>query len=404
MDQNNTVRVVVNGSKSEYSYWTDISITSEINTLARSFQIGTTANLPDAKTMLTQFKHGDLVQVYIGQDLVVTGYIDALPVSYTATSVDASISGRSRTEDLIDCSPAERGHDFSSVLNSKDWSALKGPGTFIEPETTLAAQQFINLPLKQAVAQLIAPYGIHLICELDNEVTNKKVNLTVKGDDTILKALQTLVGTTGLYFIDDEYGNLKIIDETKRETVPVALSLGDNIINAQAAFDGSDLYSDYWLNSSQNGDNTKTGSAVQNIIKSSDSEVKRFRLMRSSNSKMTDAETSGERKEAQYRRAQFYKTSYTVAGWRQNVNEGALWEPNTLVTINDDLLNNSQTMLITKVTFTLDNSGMITVLDCVPPAGFKRDAVTATTTKASVSKAGKNSASWSDIDLVGPEK
>lgn len=396
----NKVRVVVNGTFTEYSYWTNVSITSELNTLARSFQIGTTAKMPGASVLLSQFKYGDLVQVYIGSDLVLTGYIDALPISYNATSVTASISGRSRTEDLIDCSPAPKGYDFSFVLNSKEWSSLRGPGTFVDPAITLAALQYIDLPLKQAVAQLIAPYGIHLICELNNDVVNHKINMTVKDDDTILKALQNLVGSTGLYFMDDEYGNLKIIDEMQRESVQVTLNLGTNILRAQAPKDGSQLFSDYWLNSSQNGTNSKSAKAVQSIIKSNDPAVPRYRLIRKSNSKMTDAEVSGDRKESDYRRAQFQKVSYTVAGWRQQVNDGELWKANTLVTIQDDLLNNSQTMLITKVTFTLDDSGMQTTLDCVPAAGFKSDIQLES---KKVAAAGKNNSSWSDIDLVGPQ-
>lgn len=57
-----------------------------------------------------------------------------------------------------------------------------------------------------------------------------------------------------------------------------------------------------------------------------------------------------------------------------------MWKVNTLVKIKDDIVlgsgvgSNSSTkeMLITKVTFTLDNNGMITTLECVPPAGFRQ--------------------------------
>ena len=103
MPNSDKVRVVVNGSASEYEYWTEISITSELNTVARSFQIGTTAKLPQSADLLTAFKVGDEIQVYIGSDLVLTGYIDATTISYDGTNVTASIIGRSRTEDLRNC-------------------------------------------------------------------------------------------------------------------------------------------------------------------------------------------------------------------------------------------------------------------------------------------------------------
>lgn len=112
MSDENKVRVIVNGSAAEYEHWTDVSITSELNTLARSFQVGTTAKLPQSSKLISSFELGDEVQVYIGGDLVLTGYVDALPISYNATSVVAAITGRSCTEDLIDCSPAMNGYDF----------------------------------------------------------------------------------------------------------------------------------------------------------------------------------------------------------------------------------------------------------------------------------------------------
>lgn len=177
MSDENKVRIIVNGSATEYEHWTDVSITSELNTLARSFQMGTTAKLPQSSKLISSFELGDEVQVYIGDDLVLTGYIDALPISYNATSVVAAITGRSRTEDLIDCSPAWNGYDFSATVNSAKWSATRSPGTFVDHVITKAALQFI------------APYGIHLICEPDNDTVNSKVNYTVRDDAPILKVV-----------------------------------------------------------------------------------------------------------------------------------------------------------------------------------------------------------------------
>ncbi len=154
MTDENKVRIIVNGEAAEYEHWTDVSITSELNTLARSFQVGTTAKLPQSATLLRSFKLGDEIQIYIGNDLVLTGYVDALPISYNATSVAAAIAGRSRTEDLVDCSPAWNGYDFSNTVNSTKWSATRSPGDFVDPAITKAAIQFINVPLKQAVALL----------------------------------------------------------------------------------------------------------------------------------------------------------------------------------------------------------------------------------------------------------
>lgn len=406
MPNSDKVRVVVNGSASEYEYWTEISITSELNTVARSFQIGTTAKLPQSADLLTAFKVGDEVQVYIGNDLVLTGYIDATPISYDGTNVTAGIVGRSRTEDVIDCSPAPAGYDFSATVNSQKWSATRSAGDFVEPEITITANQFKDVPLKQAVAQLIAPYGIHLICELDNNIVNGNISQTIKDDDTILKALQNLVGTTGLYFIDDEFGNLKIVDENKRSHNLASLNLGKNVLAASAQFDGSKLFQLYRMNSSQKGVNNKTGKTLQSYSDFSDAEVLRFRFLRKTDQKQNGSGQSSKQNEANFRRSQFNKTSYTVVGWRQ-FEGGELWKANTLVTIQDDILNNSQEMLITKVTYTLSSAGMLTTLDCVPPAGFKPDQQTQQQDKQTVASTGGNNSKWTSVDngldLVGKD-
>lgn len=406
MPNSDKVRVVVNGSASEYEYWTEISITSELNTVARSFQIGTTAKLPQSADLLTAFKVGDEVQVYIGNDLVLTGYIDATPISYDGTNVTAAVIGRSRTEDIIDCSPAPTGYDFSATMNSQKWSATRSVGDFVEPEITIAANQFKDVPLKQAVAQLIAPYGIHLICELDNDIVNGNISQTIKDDDTILKALQNLVGTTGLYFIDDEFGNLKIVNEEKRSHNLASLSLGKNILVASAQFDGSKLFQQYRMLSSQKGTGTQTGKNLQSYTDSADSDISRFRYLCKTDQKQNGNASSSKKSEAKYRRGQFYKTSYTVVGWRQ-FDGGELWKANTLVTIQDDILNNSQEMLITKVTYTLSSAGMLTTLDCIPPAGFKPDQQTQQQDKAVVASSGSNNSKWASVDngldLVGKD-
>lgn len=40
----------------------------------------------------------------IGDEPVLTGYVEALPLRYDASSVSMGIVGRSKTADLVDCS------------------------------------------------------------------------------------------------------------------------------------------------------------------------------------------------------------------------------------------------------------------------------------------------------------
>ena len=87
-----------------------------------------------------------------------------------------------------------------------------------------------------------------------------------------------------------------------------------------------------------------------------------------------------------------------------------MWKVNTLVKIKDDIVlgsgvgSNSSTkeMLITKVTFTLDNNGMITTLECVPPTGFRQTDEPAQK-KSKVTKKNGSWSSKSEVKLVGQD-
>ena len=101
MDDNVTLRV--NGR--EWGGWTSVRIGAGVERLARDFSIEITRQWPgeNGDTLRPKVKGGDRVEVLIGTDLVITGWVEATPVRYDARSVSVGISGRSLTADLIDC-------------------------------------------------------------------------------------------------------------------------------------------------------------------------------------------------------------------------------------------------------------------------------------------------------------
>ncbi|EAA6868043.1 baseplate protein, partial [Salmonella enterica subsp. enterica] len=77
-----------------------------IERLARDFSVEITRQWPGGDgvaSLQPRVKNGDKVEVLIGADLVVTGWVEATPVRYDARSISVGISGRSLTADLIDC-------------------------------------------------------------------------------------------------------------------------------------------------------------------------------------------------------------------------------------------------------------------------------------------------------------
>ncbi len=78
----------------EVSYWENITITSGLNELSRSFSLGVTYSFPKQKKLHDVFKPGDKVQIFIDDDLVLTGYIDQTPIQYNGTSISVQTKCR----------------------------------------------------------------------------------------------------------------------------------------------------------------------------------------------------------------------------------------------------------------------------------------------------------------------
>lgn len=71
----------------EYSYWDSADIVIEAFNICRAFTVGMTVRAPGMSTFVDTFHPGQSCEVFIGNDLVCTGYIDQNPVNYTATSM-----------------------------------------------------------------------------------------------------------------------------------------------------------------------------------------------------------------------------------------------------------------------------------------------------------------------------
>ncbi|MFW0827811.1 phage baseplate assembly protein, partial [Cronobacter dublinensis] len=92
---NNTVFLRVNGR--EWGGWTSVRISAGVDRAARDFNVEITRQWPGATESTPQIKNGDAVEVRIGDDLVLTGWIEATPVRYDARSLSMAIVGRSKT-------------------------------------------------------------------------------------------------------------------------------------------------------------------------------------------------------------------------------------------------------------------------------------------------------------------
>ena len=103
VDAANVVRLLVNGI--EYGGWKSVHISAGIERQARDFELEVTDRWPGQAEIPRRIQPGDPCQVFVGDDLIITGYVDATPIRYDGKSVSVGVKGRSKTADLVDCCP-----------------------------------------------------------------------------------------------------------------------------------------------------------------------------------------------------------------------------------------------------------------------------------------------------------
>ena len=97
--------------------WVSVRITRGLERMPSDFEVGLTELYPGEADMLVAHV-GDACQVYIGRDLVITGYVDRVTPSIAPGRHDVMVSGRGKCQDLVDCSAEWKGSQIiaSSVL------------------------------------------------------------------------------------------------------------------------------------------------------------------------------------------------------------------------------------------------------------------------------------------------
>ncbi len=283
MSKDNTVKLIVDGDETGYSFWESVSITSELNSLARSFSLGVTARLPNSADLIKFFDVGQCVQITIGDELIATGYIFQTPMQYNATSVSARIEGRSKTADLVDCTVMTP--DTAHPADTGKWSTKKASrpsgAVLVSPASSQSVISWKNQKIEKIIADLVAPYSIDFIKEYTIAELEKTASFDAVLTNTVHKSLQDLTKSYNLIFCDNENGELvatKRADEAGG-TVVDTLIVGKNVIEGRADFNGEKLYRNYRVIGQQSGTNTNFGSkSIDPRKNAEDTSIKRPRL------------------------------------------------------------------------------------------------------------------------------
>lgn len=337
MNDNVTLRV----DGREWGGWTSVRIGAGIERLARDFNVEITRRWPGyggGESLQPKIKNGARVEVLIGDDLVITGWVEASPVRYDANSISTAISGRSLTADLIDC--------------------------------TAEPTQFNGRSLVQVAAALAAPFGIEVI----NSGAPAEAMPGVQADhgETVIEVLNKMLGKQQALAYDDPRGRLVIggVGSTKATT---ALVFGQNVLTCDTEKSIRDRFSVYQVAGQRAGNDEDFGAATTSALraKTADVSISRYRPMSVQQTGQATSASCIARAEfeARQRSARTDEVTYSVVGWRQG--DGTLWQPNQRVIVWDPNCGfDNREMLVAEVNFTKDQGGTRTELRVGPPDAY----------------------------------
>lgn len=401
-DPANQVRLVVNGQ--EFGGWKSVRIEGGIERQARSFDLEVTDRWPGQTDIPRRIRPFDTCQVFIGNDLVLTGYVDATPIKYDGKSVGVGVKGRSKTADLVDCCPIESGQS-TGTGSGGTWGDVVGPDgktTKVVKPPAKTASQWRNMKMEAIAAALAAPYRVRVISEVD---TGKAIpDHQVQQGETVFESIDRMMRLRHVLSTDNEKGDLVFIDVGSAGKAGTALEVGKNILAGSADLDYKGVFSEYVVKGQRAGNDAEYGADVaeeeavatedtaddQEAI-TNDSRSKRRRVLVIKQSGHADEGTCSDRAlyEKAHRAAKALQTSYTVAGWRQE--DGTLWRPNLMVRVRDGIVGFDADMVIAEVAWVMDKEGLRTEIKVGPPDGYRTKAG-----KAKKSQKG-GGPEWSDV-------
>lgn len=402
------VTVVVAGA--EFGGWKSVRIEAGIEQQARSFKLETTSVWPGRADIPRRVRAGDPAQVFIGSDLVATGWVDATPVRYGKDAVTVGIHGRSKTADLVDCCPIQSlalgagdaaGGHWADVIPPGGASAPPAPATRVQaPASSAGPHQWRGQRLEVIAAALAAPYGVVVRVE---STTGAPIAVhQLQPGETVFESIDRMMRLRHVLSTDNAHGDLVFIRPGSAGDADTALMLGENILEADAPLDYKDVFSQYIVQGQRAGTDSAFGD-VSTEVQAADGDAliaasaavagaSRRRVLVLKQSGQVDIGTAQDRAkyERAHRAAKALQTGYTVQGWRQG--SGALWVPNQYVHVRDALVGFNARMLVAKVAYLLDpQRGRVAELTVGPVDGYRTQA------QKKAAATGDGGGNWKDV-------
>lgn len=323
--------------------WDRLRVTRGIEILPSNFDLSLMDYCPgsDEKQLVNP---GDPCTVSLGDDLVVTGYIDRWMPSINKTRHEIRATGRSKCQDLVDC--------------SADW-----PNNVISNATPL-----------QIAQRLATPYGISVTSDV-TDMTNVP-QFIINWGECAQEIIDRMSRWAAVLYYDLPNGNL-FMTRVGTKKAASGVEQGANVEVASYTSAADQRFSDYIGVSLSTtpmrelSPNTAYDSIT--LARAQDPDAAKMRLRKRIiivESTMIAAKESQAciTWEMNRRYGRSKSLQVTVDSWRDSA--GVLWTPNTLVPIKIPAFGLDVTWLLSQVTYSKDEKGTTAQLILMPPEAF----------------------------------
>lgn len=334
------ITLAVNGRR--ISGWTQIRIGAGIESCPRSFDLSLTEAFPK-EPMDVPVQPGDQCEVFIGEDQIISGFVDRFAPRYSPRQHAIQVSGRGRCQDFVDC--------------SAEWPTGQISG---------------SSPLAIAVKLAEAYPGLIVETDVDADVGTIPQFPLLLGE-TPFDLIERIARYRGLLVYETAEGHLLL---TRAGTVKAASGFveGVNVQEGSATFAMDQRYSE--IMSVRQTVNPFGDVDDGNVIwVETDADVKRHRRLIVIPETVAQGDLATARQRALWEVARRFGRGNVVEivtdSWRDAA--GALWAPNTLVPLSMPTLKvEGKIWLIANVSFERsEEAGTIARLTIMPPEAFQ---------------------------------
>lgn len=330
-----------------FAGWKTARVVRGIECIAGGFELDVSDRWGSAPDEAWQILEEDECELFIDDQLVISGYVDQRSIFYNANEHTLSLSGRDKTGTLVDCSPALTKWDFANI------SAL-----------TLAKR-------------IAEPFGIAVSLQAGLAAPRNAAKLTADPGDSAFEIIERACRIAGLLPVADGSGGL-VLTRAGSSKATTALVEGENILAASITYEANARARRYVVLGQHQGTDDFVGTGPAGVKgEATDLNVlrsERVIVIRAEGNVTKEQAKSRAQWEAKARAARAAQAQVTVQGWTQG--DGSLWPVNARVAIRSPLLGIDGEMLITQVEYAVDDSaGTTTQLSLKRPDAYLPEAV-----------------------------